>query len=182
MGDPVVEEAQVSAAHQRLGIDADYAERTGLERQRYPAMLVPILIDAIRGPFCMSPAAADAWLDLQAEARLAGHELIVVSTFRSIGKQERLIRGRLDHGESLDEILATSTAPGYSEHHTGEAIDVTVPEIDALDEDFAETPAYEWLKEHAARFGFHLSYPEDNDFGLDFEPWHWRYQADEDPR
>ncbi|MFP4649167.1 MAG: D-alanyl-D-alanine carboxypeptidase family protein [Halorhodospira sp.] len=177
MTSPIKEEVAVGAAHRRLGIPRDYSERTGLSRQTYPAALVPVLVDPRRGAFSMSRDAADAWLDLQAEARRVGHELIVVSTFRSIEEQEHLIRARLDGGEDIREILETSTAPGYSEHHSGAAIDVTVPEVGSLDEEFAETEAFAWLEDNAERFGFHLSYPEDNDHGLDFEPWHWRYKG-----
>ncbi len=182
MASIVAEEVAVRAAHHRLDIDEGYAEETGLSRQPYPATLVPVSIDPKRGPFCMSPDAADAWLRLQAEARQAGHELIIVSTFRSVEEQEQLIRGRLDEGVSMEEILKTSTAPGLSEHHTGEAIDVTVPEVDGLDKAFAETEAYAWLKTKAPELGFRLSYPEDNEHGLDFEPWHWRYKDEGEPQ
>jgi len=35
--------------------------------------------------------------------------------------------------------------------------------------------SYTWLTKHAAEYGFSLSYPENNPTGIDFEPWHWRF-------
>ena len=43
---------------------------------------------------------------------------------------------------------------------------------------FQNRPAYAWLVEHAADFGFENSFPKDNVQGISFEPWHWRYVGD----
>ena len=70
-----------------------------------------------------------------------------------------------------------SAPPGYSEHHTGFAIDLTdgnFPKKD-LTIDFENTNAYKWLTRHAQDFGFELSFPPNNLQGLSYEPWHWRY-------
>jgi D-alanyl-D-alanine carboxypeptidase len=42
---------------------------------------------------------------------------------------------------------------------------------------FAETAEGTWLRDHAHRFGFALSYPADGEAltGYVFEPWHFRY-------
>ena len=37
-----------------------------------------------------------------------------------------------------------------------------------------QTEAFEWLQENAYKYGFILSYPEDNEFYI-YEPWHWRF-------
>ncbi|MET0071956.1 MAG: D-alanyl-D-alanine carboxypeptidase family protein [Candidatus Thiodiazotropha sp.] len=34
-------------------------------------------------------------------------------------------------------------------------------------------PAFTWLHDHAHRFGFDLSFPQGNEFGYVYEPWHW---------
>ncbi len=39
---------------------------------------------------------------------------------------------------------------------------------------FEESEAYDWLVRNAHRYGFTLSYPEDNAYYI-FEPWHWRF-------
>ena len=66
----------------------------------------------------------------------------------------------------------TIQAPGYSEHHTGLAID-----FNEVAYGFAESGAYAWLRAHAAEYGFVERYPEDKAAvtGIDYEPWHYRY-------
>ncbi len=76
----------------------------------------------------------------------------------------------------IDKILTLSAPPGYSEHHTGCAIDINTPGCVATEEEFENTDAYRWLTEHAGRFGFTLSYPRDNALGFIYEPWHWCFQ------
>ncbi|HVT32680.1 MAG TPA: D-alanyl-D-alanine carboxypeptidase family protein, partial [Rhodanobacteraceae bacterium] len=39
------------------------------------------------------------------------------------------------------------------------------------------SPAFAWLKRHASRFGFRLSYPRRNRHGIAYEPWHWCWHA-----
>jgi len=41
---------------------------------------------------------------------------------------------------------------------------------------FDETKEYKWLLKNGERFGFYLSYPKNNPFGMIFEPWHWHYE------
>ncbi|HEY4990089.1 MAG TPA: D-alanyl-D-alanine carboxypeptidase family protein, partial [Opitutaceae bacterium] len=72
-----------------------------------------------------------------------------------------------------------NAAPGYSEHHTGRAVDIGVPDEPPLEEGFALTQAFSWLTAHAREFGFALSYACGNPQGIAYEPWHWLY-ADAD--
>ena len=48
-------------------------------------------------------------------------------------------------------------------------------DINSLEEDFAQTKEYEWLLNNAHKFGFEMSFPQNNKQNLGFEPWHWRY-------
>ena len=43
--------------------------------------------------------------------------------------------------------------------------------------EFADSPAFAWLKDNAHQYGFILRYPADKTeiTGYDFEPWHFRY-------
>ena len=68
-----------------------------------------------------------------------------------------------------------SAAPGYSEHHTGRAIDITTPGTQPLEPAFETTPAFEWLTGSAHEFGFRMSYPRNNRHGIAYEPWHWAW-------
>lgn len=121
----------------------------------------------------LRPDAARALSRLRAVAAADGIELEVVSSFRSIADQVRIIRRKLARGDTLAEILAVNAPPGCSEHHSGGAVDFAVPGEPVLTEDFEATPAFAWLQANAGRFGFALSYPRDNHHGYIYEPWHW---------
>jgi D-alanyl-D-alanine carboxypeptidase len=73
----------------------------------------------------------------------------------------------------LQEILKVNAAPGFSEHHSGRAIDIGTPGQPPAEESFEHTAAYAWLDAHAEQFGFRLSYPRGNSHGISYEPWHW---------
>lgn len=118
--------------------------------------------------FELEPEAAAAWKAMKADAAAAGVELWLVSAYRSVTYQARLIRAKLERGQSLEQILAVNAPPGFSEHHTGRAVD-----INSLETDFEYSLAYQWLVSNAGRFDFHLSYPRNNRLGYQFEPWHW---------
>jgi len=52
-----------------------------------------------------------------------------------------------------------NAAPGYSEHHTGRAIDIGASGEPPLTETFEHTAAFRWLARRGGEFGFRLSYP-----------------------
>ena len=126
--------------------------------------------------YLLIPSAAAAWRAMSAAAAADGVALRIVSAFRSVDRQAEIVREKLARGLTLDAILSASAPPGYSEHHTGRAIDIGVPGAPPLEEDFEDTEAFRWLTENAGRFGFVLSYPRDNPQGYVYEPWHWCYR------
>ena len=168
--------AVVEAAH-ALGVPRDYAARRRLRRVREPKRLVGIGSDIQGRAQWLTPRAARAWLRLVAAAAADGVVLQVVSAFRSCEYQLGILRRKLDRGQSIDEILRVSAAPGYSEHHSGRALDLTTPGFRPLEEEFESSPAFDWLRRHARRFGFRLSYPRRNRHGIAYEPWHWCWHA-----
>jgi len=119
------------------------------------------------------PLAAAAWKRMKLAAATDGVELILVSAFRSIARQAALVAGKLSKGMTLEEALEYSAYPGFSEHHSGNAVDIGTTGACHLEEEFESTPAFAWLCEHAADFGFTMTYPRDNQFGIAYEPWHW---------
>ena len=104
--------------------------------------------------------------------------LLLVSAFRSIARQHEIVAAKLARGQQLDAILQVSAAPGFSEHHTGRAVDIGTPDSPALEEVFEQTPAFAWLQANAACFGFVLSFPRGNACGYLYEPWHWCYRQE----
>jgi LAS superfamily LD-carboxypeptidase LdcB len=99
-------------------------------------------------------------------------DLKIISAYRSFGKQSELKSSyTVIYGSGANKFSADQ---GYSEHQLGTTVDFTVPEIGASYSDFDKTSAYQWLLENAYRYGFILSYPENNKY-YQFEPWHWRF-------
>ena len=169
---------RVTAINAYLGIPADYPGRTGLPLQPEARRLVPIGRDIYRREQRLLRAAAGPWRAMVDAARTDGIELQLVSAFRSVGYQEGILRRKLEQGQSIDEILAVSAAPGYSEHHSGRAVDLTTPGFAVLEEEFENSDAFAWLTRRAGEFGFRMSYPRDNPHGVAYEPWHWAWWGD----
>jgi D-alanyl-D-alanine carboxypeptidase len=159
-----------------LGIPADYGTARGLALQSEEKDLVSIGRNALGKDVSLSIPAAEAWTRMLAAARVSGIELVAISGFRSIERQTEIVRQKLTAGVAIDVILRTVAAPGYSEHHTGRAVDIGTPGELALTEAFASTPAYRWLQANGPRFGFALSFPRGNPHGIAFEPWHWCFR------
>lgn len=101
-----------------------------------------------------------------------GVDLKVISGYRSFGTQAALKSSyRITYGSGAN---AFSADQGYSEHQLGTAVDFTTDAVGATFAGFEKAEAYEWLTENAYRYGFILSYPEDNGY-YQYEPWHWRF-------
>lgn len=167
--------AAVIAVLQTLGIDAALLRARGLHPYREAQRLQPVGLGSDGRDKLLVPAAARAYLAMQAAAAQDGIELQLISAFRSVAFQAALIRAKLARGQSLDEVLRVNAPPGYSEHHSGRAVDIGVAGTAALDEAFEDTPAFAWLQQHAQAFGFTMSYPRGNAQGYLYEPWHWCY-------
>ena len=121
----------------------------------------------------LTPEAASCWREMVQAAAADDIRLMIVSGFRSFDYQAGLIRQKLEAGQRIEEILEVNAAPGFSQHHTGTAIDIASPGCRPLTEAFEASEAFAWLQENAARFGLVLSYPRDNPCGFVYEPWHW---------
>jgi zinc D-Ala-D-Ala carboxypeptidase len=128
-------------------------------------------------------AAANKFQDMAAAAAAEGVILVPLSGFRSQDDQARLFfEVKANRGESASTRAEVSAPPGYSEHHTGYALDIgdgRRPETD-VEVQFEQTDAYRWLRQNAAYYGFELSFDRDNDQGVAYEPWHWRFVGDRD--
>lgn len=159
--------------HTELGIPDDYG--SGGNRPVFPeaADLVDVGPNLVGRMQRLTSGTAVSWQEMQAAARDAGITILIVSGFRSIDYQASLIRNKLNSGQSLAEILAVNAAPGFSEHHTGLAVDIATPGSRPLTEEFESSAAFAWLQENAGKYGFSMSYPRDNPQGFIYEPWHW---------
>jgi D-alanyl-D-alanine carboxypeptidase len=170
---------RIATLHEELGIPHDYSLRRLLDVQPEAdgSALVSIgQADGGRDCRLIEPA-AHAFRGMRAQARECDIELVPLSGFRSVERQVEIIRGKLALGEKIDVVLRTMAAPGYSEHHTGRALDIGTPGELPLEESFAQTKAFSWLERHGGSFGFTLSFPKDNRHGFIYEPWHWCWRA-----
>jgi D-alanyl-D-alanine carboxypeptidase len=157
----------------RLGLDDRYARETGLQLIPEPAALALAGFDRYRRPLWLTAGAARAWTMLKYAAAQDEVVLEAISGYRSHAYQLGIFERKLARGQDVRQILTVNAAPGYSEHHDGNALDIGAPGEPSAEESFEDTHAFEWLQANAARFGFRMSYPRDNPHGIVYEPWHW---------
>ncbi|HEV8700279.1 MAG TPA: M15 family metallopeptidase [Candidatus Polarisedimenticolia bacterium] len=159
-----------------LGIPASYGADRHLPSYPEAEDLVSVGLDIHGRDRQLTPHAARRWTELRAAAHQDGIALLLVSAFRSLEYQRQIFERKLKAGEALERILRVNTPPGFSEHHTGRAVDLTAPGCTPLAEEFETTAAFDWLVRHAHRFAFAMTYPRENRFGMAYEPWHWAVQ------
>lgn len=121
----------------------------------------------------LTPGAAAGWEAMRQAALADGIELMMISTFRSVDRQAELLGAKIAKGMTMEQALEYSAYPGFSEHHSGNAIDIGSTECSHLEEEFETTAAFDWLMRNAGDFGFVMTYPRDNEYGIAYEPWHW---------
>jgi LAS superfamily LD-carboxypeptidase LdcB len=146
----------------------------------------------------MQPQARQAWNQLKEAASKDGIKIGNVSSFRSVSLQKDLFTQRFQEesikqigrnytpaeiasgtaDEAINNVLITSSIPGYSKHHTGYTIDVTDLTSGKPFTAFANTAAYKWMSDNnyynAKKYGFIPSYPAGGtNFGPDPESWEY---------
>ena len=140
--------------------------------------LVSIGLDMLGREQRMERRAAAQWHAMVAAAGKEGVVLGAISGFRSFDYQRQIIeRASSRLGLTLEQITCVSALSGFSEHHTGRAMDIGTPGFPALTEEFEQTPAFHWLTKRARDFGFWMTYPKGNPFGIIYEPWHWLFRV-----
>jgi D-alanyl-D-alanine carboxypeptidase len=159
----------------KLAIDDGYGERHALHLIAEPGTLHYAGRDRYRRPLWLQRATALAWQRMRDAARNDGIALDAISGFRSHAYQLGIFARKLARGQTVDQILHVNAAPGYSEHHSGRALDIGTRGEPPAEESFESTRAFAWLARNASVFGFAMSYPRDNVHGITYEPWHWCY-------
>lgn len=124
--------------------------------------------------------AYDAYLKLKEDLEKEDIHVDLDSARRSVEAQQKIMDDfTKEYG--ADYAAKTVAKPGYSEHHTGLALDLYLI-IDGKDvvenEDMIQYPEI-WAKIHAklADYGFILRYLDGKEYitGYGYEPWHIRY-------
>jgi D-alanyl-D-alanine carboxypeptidase len=103
--------------------------------------------------------------------------IYVQSAYRSFNEQD-ILKGAYTVTYGEEGANTFSADQGYSEHQLGTTVDFIVSGLGGELDDFGETEGYHWLLANAYKYGFILSYPENNEYYI-FEPWHWRFVGKE---
>ncbi len=133
------------------------------------------------GSIKLRKAAAAKYQAMAAAAAAEGIVLVPISGFRSLEDQQYLFFDvKAERGQDTSKRAEVSAPPGYSEHHTGYAIDIgdgNAPSTD-LNPNFETTAAFQWLQKNAPYYSFEISFQRNNPQGVSYEPWHWRFVGD----
>lgn len=103
--------------------------------------------------------------------------LLIQSGYRSFAEQTS-VHDRQVSAKGLEIGEALAARPGYSEHQTGLAMDVSARgqgcQIRVC---FGNTKAGTWLRQNSYRYGFIIRYPQGSTpyTGYQYEPWHLRF-------
>lgn len=133
--------------------------------------------------FMVEEKALEQFLKLREALLEEGVDIELDSVTRSVAEQQQLWDDwTVEYGE--DYVKKYVAVPGFSEHHTGLAIDVCLEKdgkrIDDNDDMIAERETFAVIHAKLADYGFILRYLEGKDdiTGYSYEPWHFRYIDD----
>lgn len=116
----------------------------------------------------------DAFKSMFNAAKKEGLTIVANSAYRTYSHQESIYNNiKNSKGKTYADNYAAR--PGFSEHQTGLAIDVST--LNSSMDNFEDTDEFKWLLENAHKFGFILRYPKGKEYltGYNYESWHYRY-------
>ncbi len=160
----------------------------GLSREYEPPDLVPLsdyfdYAVTVGYPTEVRSIIVQPLQDIIAAMKEDGLSPQIISGYRSYSVQSLAFQKWLTEYPDWGNRL--SAPPGHSEHQLGTTVDFGSPELKyMLGEEyvqfhpaFAQTSEGKWLAEHAAGYGFILSYPDEafKRTAFIYEPWHFRY-------
>lgn len=129
----------------------------------YTVLVQPVVMDALN----------EMLLDFY---NATGKDGVMVNAgYRTLEYQQELYDADLaKSGQDYSTLVAM---PGYSEHHTGLAVDFTVYENGKYDQSKISDGDYQWIYENCWKYGFINRYPKGKESitMIDNEPWHFRY-------
>ena len=99
----------------------------------------------------------------------------IISAYRDYDRQYE-IYNEYTYLVGQNDAGKWAALPGYSEHHTGMAVDFGIFRDDVV-RTFFGTDIYEWFSLNCDQYGFILRYPENKAeiTKTEYEPWHFRY-------
>jgi LAS superfamily LD-carboxypeptidase LdcB len=145
------------------------------KKHKLPSDYAPDLTEVTGGQ--MRPEAAQAMTSLLFKANEASVPMKVISSYRSYSTQVSTYNKWVSQSGQADADRY-SARPGHSEHQTGLAADLGMPDGSCnLEICFGSTAQGKWLATNAASYGFIIRYESDTESktGYQYEPWHVRY-------
>ena len=111
------------------------------------------------------------------DVETGNHDILINSAYRTKEDQEAIYNSYIEEygQEYADDYVAL---PGYSEHHTGLAIDFTIYQDNGQAHTFDELTSYpEWLNTNGHKYGFVQRFKADkvDITKISYESWHYRY-------
>ena len=142
-----------------------------------PKDLVTVPVDHVYAPKMRSMASKAVVSMFKAYNKSTGKKMQAQSAYRSYTSQVSVYNGWVKKlGKKKADL--TSARPGFSEHQTGNAIDISAkPAKCSLQACFASTSQGKWLAKYPWKYGFVLRYPKGmtSTTGYEYEPWHYRH-------
>lgn len=129
------------------------------------------LFDVNKAGMRIRPEAYNALNEMARAALADGVRLLVSSVYRSYAYQETLFNYWVSV-DGLEEAERESARPGTSQHQLGTAAD-----FGSISDSFDRTQMGQWMYEHAAEYGWSLSFPKgyEDVTGYRWECWHFRF-------
>lgn len=142
-----------------------------------PSDLTLLTVPTAYGDVYMKAEAAQAMSNMIAAANAEGVYPVVTTAYRDYAFQETLYNGYVE-SDGVEAADTYSSRPGYSDHQTGLAADISCESNGySLNTEFENTAEGQWLAQHAHEYGFVMRYPNGKEAvtGYTYEPWHFRY-------
>ena len=134
------------------------------------------------GTIQVEKEALEQFNKLKEDLHKEGVEIVLDSAYRSVKRQQDLWdEWSADPEKGPEYVKKYVAVPGYSEHHTGLAIDIAIEKDGKViydnDEMIAEKEIFAKIHSKLADYGFILRYLEgrEDSTGYTYEPWHFRY-------
>ena len=134
--------------------------------------------------FQIEPETYRHFEQLRTAVKQKGIQIELDSVYRSVARQKEIV-AEFTQKYGADYVKQYVAVPGYSEHHTGLAVDICLVVdgkiIDDNDEMIAQKEIFAQIHPLLADYGFILRYPQgkENLTGYSYEPWHFRYVGQE---
>lgn len=120
----------------------------------------------------------NSFLKLKNKIKKEGYIIDIESGYRTIEHQEKVLNEIIEE-KSIEYAKKYVAVPGYSEHHTGLAIDILLYENGKIycDHSLKNHKVLELITKYAPQYGFIIRYPKKKKkiTGYNYEPWHLRY-------